>query len=305
MAENINSLKANGKNCPHLGLKDDPRTILSYPSVWNLCQHCKPISVPKFEHQRAFCLTSDFTLCPVYKESAGSHFPREFRHLHHENVSLKKFPSKYVIGALIGLVLVIALIFIVLRLIPGMQTPTNNSNPTLTAVGITSPTETVQPSPDLDLTKTAEALSQPTNTPTLTPTNTIPIIPHTLLDSPIGTNPRFIIHRVKSGENLDLYAQEYNTTIEAIRAVNYYLTTPIWEDWLIVIPLDTTDTANLPAFEAYMVTEKNITVEKLAQSNLVDPALLKSYNGYPDNYQLTAGEWVLIPRAVLLSTATP
>jgi capsular exopolysaccharide synthesis family protein len=185
-----------------------------------------------------------------------------------------------------------------------MQTPTSNLNPSLTAVGIISPTVAVPSTPDLDLTRTAESLSQPTNTPTLKPTSTVPTNPHTL-DSPIGTNPRFIIHRVKSGENLDLYAQEYHTTIEAIRAVNYYSPTPIWEDWLIVIPLDTTDTTNLPAFEAYMVTDKNITIEKLAQSNLVDPALLKTYNGYPDNYQLTAGEWILIPCAVLISTATP
>jgi LysM repeat protein len=304
VAENINSLKANGGNCPHLGLKDDPRTILSYPTVWNYCQHCKPISVPKFEHQRAFCLTSDFTLCPVYKENAGSSLPRELRHLYHGDASSKKFLRKYLIGALIVLLFVIALIFIILRLIPGMQAPTNKLNPTLTAVGITSPTETIPPTPDLDLTRTAESLSQPTSTPTLKPTSTVPINPHTL-DSPIGTNPRFIIHRVKSGENLDLYAQDYHTTIEAIRAVNYYLPTPLWEDWLIVIPLDTTDTTNLPAFEAYMVTEKNITIEKLAQSNLVDPVLLKKYNGYPDNYQLTAGEWILIPRAVLISIATP
>ncbi len=94
--------------------------------------------------------------------------------------------------------------------------------------------------------------------------------------------------------------RQYNTTVEAIRAVNYYLPSPLWVDWLVIIPVGITDTQGLPAFEAYMVTDQ-VTIEELAQKLSVSPEVLRYYNAVEGGYRLTPGEWLLIPK----NSATP
>jgi len=53
------------KICPFLGFEDDPETALAYPSPYNFCYHCKPISPVNMIHQRDVCLVGDYPQCPV------------------------------------------------------------------------------------------------------------------------------------------------------------------------------------------------------------------------------------------------
>jgi LysM repeat protein len=127
------------------------------------------------------------------------------------------------------------------------------------------------------------------------------VVPFHALETPIGIEHQFIIHRILLGESLPLISTHYGTTVEAIQLVNSYIQIPLLVDFLVIIPVNQTDVSGLPAFEAYRV-EKDTPVEELAQQLLVDPAVLKYYNDLKDGQVLTAGEWVLVPHT---GTATP
>jgi len=69
----------NAEICPFLGLADDPQTALSFPSVWNACQHARPAAAPKLDHQRLFCLQATHSICPVSLRNGGKPLPAELR----------------------------------------------------------------------------------------------------------------------------------------------------------------------------------------------------------------------------------
>jgi len=65
--------------CPHLGLIDDAQTSLAFPSGWNNCYHCKPVTSVDLGHQRDYCLTPQHKLCIVYAQAADRSLPRQLR----------------------------------------------------------------------------------------------------------------------------------------------------------------------------------------------------------------------------------
>ncbi|HKZ44255.1 MAG TPA: LysM peptidoglycan-binding domain-containing protein [Anaerolineales bacterium] len=115
------------------------------------------------------------------------------------------------------------------------------------------------------------------------------------LDEPIGVTHRFVIHRIQEGESLGNLAAQYDTSLQAIQDVNYFLPDPVWIDWLVIIPVETTDVIGLPKFEAQIVVTGGVTIEEFAADQDLDPSTLKFYNGLPDAYLLSSGEWLLIP----------
>jgi len=54
-------------NCPHLGLIDDPDTILAYSDRANHCQAVSPPESVNLAHQATVCLSREFASCPVYR----------------------------------------------------------------------------------------------------------------------------------------------------------------------------------------------------------------------------------------------
>lgn len=116
------------------------------------------------------------------------------------------------------------------------------------------------------------------------------------LGTPIGRDIIFIIHRVVEGEALGQYASRYNTTEEAIRAVNYNMPSVLFIDWLLVIPLDRTDTTGLPAFQPLQIEEGGITLEALARQLGVEAEDISLYNDIEPEHILLPGEWILVPR---------
>jgi hypothetical protein len=116
------------------------------------------------------------------------------------------------------------------------------------------------------------------------------------LETPIGKNPTLLIHRVLPGENLELIATHFDTSVEAIQNINYFLPSPLWADLPLVVPLGGTQTIGLPHFEAYEVSANGIAVEQLAQSLGVDAMQLRKYNLLPERATLIAGQWLILPR---------
>ncbi len=53
--------------CPYLGLKDDPTTMLQFPSEeGNYCHHARPVAPVRAAYQRKFCLSGEHAACPIY-----------------------------------------------------------------------------------------------------------------------------------------------------------------------------------------------------------------------------------------------
>jgi len=65
--------------CPHLGLMEDLQTCVGFPSSWNICHHCRPVSTVQLVHQRHVCLTTDYQACPVFQSEEGTRMPLQLR----------------------------------------------------------------------------------------------------------------------------------------------------------------------------------------------------------------------------------
>jgi hypothetical protein len=129
----------------------------------------------------------------------------------------------------------------------------------------------------------------------LSPTHEIPVL---AFGSPIGSEIQFVIHRVGEGETLQMFADHYNTCVEAIKAVNYDLISPLWVDWLVIIPINLTDVSNLPPFEACLIEEEDISIEEIAIILDVLPKDICFINGFDPDHILQKGEWVHVPRSI-------
>jgi hypothetical protein len=299
-----NSEELNDQFCPYLGLKFDPKSWVGYPSPINYCHRVKPLAVPKFEHQRNFCLTKNFIECPIVYGGPGQKMPKTIQSQSNQNNKLKKIIRIEVITGFILIAIILSAIFWnqiisgisqISRLAPensGTSTPspgmTFTQSPTLTISPTFTPTATQQKSP----TPTQTPIP-PSETPS-PPTSTIepPIL---ALETPMGPDKEFIIHAVIPGESLELYARDYNTTVEAIRAINSNLPSFLPLDWIVVIPLNTSDVSGFPAFEPYEI-KQDVTLEVLADLLSVDPIDLQVYNRIPSGYSLSPGEWIIVPR---------
>jgi hypothetical protein len=115
------------------------------------------------------------------------------------------------------------------------------------------------------------------------------------LDEQFGTGVKFVIHRITSGENLDKFAVNYETSGEAILAVNFSMPVPIWAEWVIVIPVGSTDMRGIPPFEPYHATGETMSLDKLALQLNTDASSLRKYNAFDDTCT-TFVNWLLVPR---------
>jgi len=300
----------NPPTCPFLGLEDDEKTALGFPSDWNNCHRCKPVTPVKLDHQRLYCLNLNHKNCIVYAQPQGNTMPRELRN---------RYPAQAQGGVQIWkilLTLVILGLFISLGLFYYPQIRSALPLESLdfvvqaTAPAAELPVE-VTPSPELSPTTTASpqpASSTPTQVvPTLFIDDPVLVTTIAIQASPtitriprdietlIGINYIFKIHRVTHGENLETLAFLNGTTIAAIFAVNYNFSAPLWVDQVIILPINQTDVSDLPPFEPYRVTE-DISLEDLAIKLDADPDQIQYYNGLGSSNQLREREWIIVPR---------
>jgi len=168
-----------------------------------------------------------------------------------------------------------------------------------TATRSPTPTRTFTPSrtPTRTLTSTITTSPQPTSTRTLAPPPADGVFCGYELDAPFGGDKKFLLHRVLPGENLTIYADTYGTTTHAILAVNYRLPLPVWADWVVVIPYQTSDVAGLPLFEPYQAVDARISLEELARQLNANASMLKQYNAFQEPCAIFSG-WLLVPRPI-------
>ncbi len=276
--------------CPYLGLPEDADSVQDYPSANNVCHHVSPPTVPTLTHQTNCCLTEEYARCQVYAAEHNSKMPAE---LTIKESRPPRRPVRWLFVSLAAVAAVLVGLFLLndarktgQATVPGpAATSTHTAAPFLLIRDSTAtPTHAVSP--------TATSTPLP---PTLTPTVKATRAPHSL-DVVIGEQDKFIIHRVSSGESIQLFATQHNTTPDVIKSMNHNLVVPIWVDSIIIIPLDRRDPGDLPAFEPYGIAEKGLTLRDIAIKFDVDLETLSQYNNLLPEDVLEPGEWVLIPR---------
>jgi hypothetical protein len=300
----------NQSYCPHLKLRNDPDTSLAFPSVWNYCFKAVPPYSVRMKYQAEVCQTEHFIECPVYQRSMSAALPRELRSRQSaSNANLRRiwWLSLFMLLLLLALTLfgsedfhffprlnlfqtfgsksAVSNLYIFQTLTP--SPPTSSWSVTISAL--------VSPAPELQ--------NRLTQTPIVA--GVWAFVPSTGMcgyprDTPIGTDQKFIIHRVAGEESLNGYEITYRTSARAILAINHGLQTPIPSNIVIVIPLDQTDPYGLPVFETYLAAEPNSSIEALSAKLGVDSQALAHYNNLPQPCKAFSG-WLLVP----LPTPTP
>ncbi len=118
-----------------------------------------------------------------------------------------------------------------------------------------------------------------------------------MLEVPIQIGDHeLLLHRVHGGETFEMVSQNFNTTTDVIRSLNYsFLQHSLWANTVIVIApnLKTID-PTLPAFKVYAVTEAT-TLEDIAGQLNESAPLLEMYNGCMSFCNLHPGDWLLVP----------
>jgi len=311
--------------CPYLGSEFDEHTALSYPSQQNRCYHTKPPAVPNQDHQLNFCLNNDNHIhCPIFATQKVLPMPANIQ----MNISNKKgrSPKK---GAIIsmGFIAILAVFFwmhlnqsdramatletqtqaVLLAKLTYQPTATRTATltftplPTQTASGTPTTTMTNTPIVSLTPTITASMTRKPTatrtNTPlprTLTPTL---IQPH-LIETVIGQENQFVVHLVREGENFELLAANFDTSIEAIRKANFPTIEGLMANSVIIIPIGQKDPDKIPTLSAHFVQQNGKTITQIAKDFGIAPRKLSELNDLPEDYACHIGEWILIPQPI-------
>jgi hypothetical protein len=312
MKNNSSHQPALTDRCEHLGLKDDSRTCLAFPSNWNYCHHARPVGPVKLEHQRQYCHTPNHIQCSVFQNEKMSPLPPDLRGSREQKKSrAKRFP-----GFLAWLfVLAFALIIFLLAQTPSLLIDINsrvfgktsgNVLPfeTLPAPSFVISTPLVKIPPGVDIptagvTSTSTVVLVPSDYPLGVPASpTFNLWPTSLcghpLDVPFGSKHVFIIHQAGGGESLNMYAINYKTSVAAILAVNYQLPVPLRNQSILVIPIGETKLDALPSFEPRQADATANSVETLAARFSTNLLELEQYNDFNESCHTFYG-WLLIP----------
>lgn len=286
MSENSQLLVSRmGIRCPYLGLHDDAKTSLAYPSPWNHCHRINPSSAVSVSHQTNACLNEKHKQCEVYCSNAPKELPRNLRATF-SPVERKATSGNVVFGVLISLLLV-GLFSVLIGGQWNMDSSLSNDN-------LETSTNTLASNEPDNLSPAASPID--TGMPDTTPNSTSVasrVCGHEL-DAIFGDEDRFVLHRIAIGENLDLYANRFQTSTNAILYINYEMQMPVWENAVIVIPVGTTVGVGFPFFETFEQESIKISVDELAKQLNTDVQLFRRYNGFDETCSEFSG-WMLIP----------
>ena len=318
--------------CPYLGLHDDRSTSLAYPSTWNYCYHATPPAPVVVSHQGEVCLCSSFANCAVYQTGTTDPLPASLRGKPGRALGRQGPSGARFIVPVLSILLTLAGLFLfrlpaiqgsdsalsldslsqffsahpLLQDLPWEQRAATNTatESALLAGEATPPVQEPAVLPSETRVHAGDPRTGPgdlaSSTSAPAGSHTVTIMPEGTcghaLDVPFGRTPRLVLHRVLSGENLTLYAEQYHTSIAAILAVNSHLPMPVWEDWIIIIPVETGDRSpRVPPFEPYQAIGASLSLEELAEQLNTDAQSLYKYNAFGKDCKVFSG-WLVVPR---------
>jgi len=292
--------------CQYVGSKYDPATPFAYPSLTNHCFNCQVPAVPSLEHQGAFCLTLNHTDCPVFTQPETKPFPKNIMAANMQDLPGRRPIWQFIVLAagifLAGFVFWLGFQSFSAEQIPAIQ-------PSIPRATSSSLTPSLMPT---KVSLTPPLTNTPTPTPSPEPSPTTTEFPPQIhaLDVPVLVGEQSILlHRIREGEQIVSLLKDYQTTIEVLQAINHLPLQPLFLDQVIIIApgLQVVD-PNLPSFEPYQVTDKEISIENLAGKLGVDLPKLKYYNRCSNACPQVKGNWLLLPPAIntpIPATPTP
>jgi hypothetical protein len=292
--------------CPFIGLSTDALTAMENPSPQNNCHKSKPLSPPSLAYQREFCLNVTYTRCKLFSTDVRKPIPSDLAE--ESTKKRKRIPGiLWILSGIIllGVILVSSGLFSAWFLSPLADKGITPTAGIVSAIKITAGEPSPQgkkeePEPEpadqgwmAESTLVIESQVQPTTG--LTPITVYTEDPPHLLLTPFGTEHVFLLHRVTGGEDLNAIANKYQTSTEAIRAINYNMTLELWVDTVIIIPVNQTDVTGITPMITLEITGNAKTVQELATENGISPELLGAVNARSTEYIFQIGEWVIIP----------
>lgn len=283
-------LPAKTEFCPYLGLQEDTQTCLAYAAEWNLCHRARPAAPVNLAHQRKMCLSPVHANCPVLQAEKSAPLPRALR--------AARSRSRWTWLWLAALLVLVALglgfawkdqqggSWLLGSMVPLGQPVIEMAAPVASAT---------QHKPSA-FTPFPATFSPPAPKPSKTPTPTAGTHCGYALETRFLAEGRsLLLHRVRRGESINMLTDTYGTSLEALRAANYFLPSPLWSDLVIVIPVGQEDGEGLPVLEPVQVQEPGTTLPSLAERVSVTPEQLIEANALDADCQEIAG-WVLVPR---------
>jgi LysM repeat protein len=296
-------------SCPYLGIFDDPKTHFGFATSSNYCYHPDPAEPLELTHQEAYCLTQDYTNCPVYQSTRKGRLPPNIRRVQDKdklNLPLKNW-LLLLVG--LGIICVIFLVFVnpfgiiisdQVERIPATTLPYDT--PTTSQEGLLStpsdyPIPTNTPQED---TITPEI--KPSSTPILTSTP-IPS-PGPQFGTPFGSEANFIVYKVKEGESLPLLANRYGTSVDVMRTINGLNPNySIFQDQVLVIMVGNLDVSTARSLD-YVYLEADDTVQDLAFQYGVSVEEMGEYNGLGTGEIIPGERWLIFPKRQVTGTPT-
>lgn len=300
----MNKTSHDNRICPSLGLADDADTSLDFPSNWNYCHRCLPIAPPRFKHQEEFCLGGKYGECPLFLSQQVAPLSKDLRIPRNSfgDMARRNFRRNIVLALVVLIAILIGGWGITHQ---GLSAPVTANTPQTASPFVDSDLTISPPStiavlqiPSI-MTLTPISFNTPTDTTALTAiTNDNPS--KNQLEILIGTDYKFVIHKILQGESMIQFSEKYDTSVEAIVAVNYTKGNLGWSGTLLVIPVGITDFSKLPSFVVYRVQEKDrgVSAATMAKYLRVTELELKYYNGWTDDGDRPlVGDYLLVPRA--------
>lgn len=276
--------------CPYLGKIGDQSTPVLFPSHLNGCHRSSTAFTPDFDHQDRYCLTKVYCQCAAFIDvTQALEVPTPKNERRHAWTFILVITLMVLAGALFSTYQNEISGFYA-QLINPQQIPVTSTQKQSTVTNIATKAVALTYSPTLTITRIPTPLNMATST-------TSQLAALVNLEMPFGSQAKFVIHRVRAGESFSEITSKYKTTIEAIKWVNFNLNIPLWENSLLVIPIDMDGIdPDLPPFEAYQVKGGAIPVKDLALTLKVDAFQLSLYNGFSSDQILLNGHWLIIPR---------
>lgn len=298
--------------CQHLGIKDDARTCLAFPSTWNYCHRATPPSSVRLDHQRQFCQSDHYLQCPMLQDRKNGPLPPEIRGRH---VSANRRGRA---SRLLAVLIVVSALAALLAVWAGsrgllgqpVQRMFGGTAANATAMGETvaspssEPLPALPPFPPLAAAPTSDPApatmwTLPTyfdpSPPTPTPVSTAPGACGHDLEEPFGPGAGLLLHKVGGGDSLNRYENLYETSVAAIIGVNLPFPIPLRTDRVLVIPLHAQEVGDLPVFEPVQVANRNTPIQTMAFKVSADLAAFEKYNDFDASCRDFIG-WVVAPR---------
>ncbi|GAB4546402.1 MAG: hypothetical protein Fur002_21450 [Anaerolineales bacterium] len=291
--------------CPFLGLQDDPDSHQAYASEANYCYRGANPQPIRITHQGKYCLEAAHAHCAVF-HNAAANTQRIYARV---KPAKKRWVSQRNVIAL-AIALLVIFLFEQILLRPAATPPaavsatalqeTSTCTPTLAPSETPKPQASATPTPTLHLPIFGSVTARSSPTPTASATFA-PYVSKHQLNIPIGTDKRFVIRRLETGERLDEYLLQYNTTFDAVKQINYdlYLQNPVIRDVLVVFPYNFFDVSGLNSLTVYQTQEpeRGANYEYLALILHVDLETFQRYNGITSFMERPlVGEYYLVPQ---------